>query len=754
MALTPGSVWLDARATQSATHAERGLSRFVAEHTRALMRVAPEVIGAIGLDRRVPLPPSLEPLAGSGLIRWHQRTRPPEGGPPAIYHVGSPFEMSMDLDDVWPAWARSGDSRLVVTLHDLIPMILYDDYVRAWGANGAVWMARLGLIRVAHQLVTNSEHTARDAIEYLKIPEDRVTVVHSGVSGQHASLVGSREEAEEILRKDLPAIRPDFLLYVGADDARKNLEGTIRAYAQLPESLRARHQLVIAFRVGRLRAMEIRAMAQPLGIRPRDLILTGYVTDRQLAALYRACALFLFPSLYEGAGLPVLEAMSCGAPVAASNTTSIPELLGDLDATFDPAEPADIARCVQEVIDSPEKLDALRERSRRRVELYTWDRVAKHTVEGYERAMEIPLERPGSRRRAGRKRLAVVSAWPPEEGEDSYLRDLVAELGSHAEVEVVVSADRNGHNPARVADGDVRIRTDAEFDWLKGARGYDRCLFVLDGTPAHVHALQLLLRVPGVVLMRDVRLVELYRQLQRHRYWYWPVWLEDQLMGLYGDRVPRPVLRSVAYAGGDDSRIRMTAEVQENAERVLVHSREQAELLELDRRRRSAPVELVPFAIQTADDAHASETSEPPLIVTSGASTPALLAAFARIERDHPGARLAGRDELQEQELRRARLALRLQPDGDGGRPSTEVAEFIAAGIPTFVSDVGWQGELPEPVVIKVPAESGATALGERMSAVLSDQAERASIRSAQETFATENSFSRVAERYAELLGL
>src|SRR5829696_8521251 len=364
MTLTPGSVWLDARATQSATHAERGLARFVAEHTRALIRIAPEVIGAIGLDRMAPLPRSLEPLSGSGLIRWHQRTRPPEGEPPAIYHVGSPFEMSMDFDAVWPAWARAGDSRLVVTLHDLIPMILYDDYVKAWGANGAVWMARLGLIRAAHQLVTNSEHTARDAIEYLKIPEERVTVVHSGVSGQHASLVGSRQEAEGILRTDLPAIRPGFLLYVGADDARKNLEGTIRAYAQLPESMRAKHQLVIAFRVGRLRAMEIRAMAQPLGIRPRDLILTGYVTDRQLAALYRACHLFIFPSLYEGARLPVLEAMSCGAPVAASNTTSIPELLGDLEATFDPADPADIARCLRELLEDPAAVDSLRERSR------------------------------------------------------------------------------------------------------------------------------------------------------------------------------------------------------------------------------------------------------------------------------------------------------------------------------------------------------------------------------------------------------
>jgi glycosyltransferase involved in cell wall biosynthesis len=754
MALTPGSVWLDARATQSSTHAERGLARFVAEHTRELVKVAPEVIGAVGLDRSAPIPPSLEPLAGSGLIRWHRRTRPPEGGPLAIYHVGSPFEMSIDFDDIWPPWARGGDSRLVVTLHDLIPLILYDDYVRAWGANGMGWMARLGLIRAAHQLVTNSENTARDAIEHLKIPEERVTVIHSGVSGHHAALVGSREEAERILREELPQIRPGFLLYVGGDDARKNLDGAIRAYAQLPAALRAKHQLVIAFRVGPLRRLEIRTMAQPLGIRRRDLVLTGFVTDRQLAALYRACSLFVFPSLYEGAGLPVLEAMSCDAPVVASNTTSIPELLGDLEATFDPADPADIARCIREVIEKPARLDALRDRSRRRVKLYTWERVARLTLEGYERAMAIPLEPRAGWRRGARKRLAVIGAPAAPEGSGpGYVERLVEELSAHADVEMVVTERRNGNDPVRRKDLGVPVRSTAEFDWLKGARGYDRCLFVLDDSAAHVDAVELLGRVPGVVLLQDVRLLELYRQIQRHRYWYWPVWLEDKLMTFYGDLIPRPVLRSVAYDGKNDSRIRMTAEIQESAERILVHSREQGELLDFDRGRRGAPVELAPFAIPEVERAAGSGPGDGPLIVMSGDATPAVPAAFSRIEAEHPGARLVRREELDD-DLAGVDLALRLDPEANGGRPVEEVAEFIARGIPTFVSDVGWQGELPEPVVIRFPAEGSPSALAERMAGLLEAGRERDSVRADQQRFAEEHSFARVAERYAELLAL
>jgi glycosyltransferase involved in cell wall biosynthesis len=268
-----------------------------------------------------------------------------------------------------------------------------EDYLTesSWGHMGTVWMARLGLIRAAHQVLTISQRTAEDAVERLGIPEDRITVVHSGVSGQLSSLVRTRDQAVDLLRLQRPRIRPGFLLYVGGDDARKNMEGTIRAYARLPGPLRREHQLVIACRIGPLRRFELRTFAASLGIAGDEIELRGFVSDQELAALYRACELFIFPSLYEGAGLPILEAMSCDAPVAASNTSSIPELLGDHEATFDPADAEDIARCLREVLEDPVAVDSLRERSRRRLGVYTWDRVAKETIRGYERAIGIPL---------------------------------------------------------------------------------------------------------------------------------------------------------------------------------------------------------------------------------------------------------------------------------------------------------------------------------------------------------------------------
>jgi glycosyltransferase involved in cell wall biosynthesis len=302
----------------------------------------------------------------------------------------SPFEAELDLDEIWPPWSR--DSRLVVTLYDLIPLIMRDRYNADWGYRATAWIARLGLLGSAHQILTISRQTAADAMERLKIPEERITVIDSGVSERFSALVGTREEAEGILRSSLPRVRPGFLLYVGGVDYRKNLEGAIRAYAELPPPMRDAHQLVIACNLAHHLRFSLRTFARGLGIESRNLLLTGFVSDRDLAALYRACELFVFPSLYEGAGLPILEAMTCDAPVAASGTSAMPELLGDTEATFDPSDPADIARAIREVLETPGRLDELRERSRRRVGLYTWRRVAERTLEGYERALRIPLE--------------------------------------------------------------------------------------------------------------------------------------------------------------------------------------------------------------------------------------------------------------------------------------------------------------------------------------------------------------------------
>ena len=150
---------------------------------------------------------------------------------------------------------------------------------------------------------------------------------------------------------------------------------------------------MIACRLAYLRRFNLRAFARKLGIEPRELPADRVrLRPPSSPRSTGAASLFVFPSLYEGAGLPILEAMTCGAPVAASGVSAMPELLGDMRATFDPADPADMARAIREALTDAALLDALRERSRRRVAFYTWERVAQLTLEGYRRAMEMPLD--------------------------------------------------------------------------------------------------------------------------------------------------------------------------------------------------------------------------------------------------------------------------------------------------------------------------------------------------------------------------
>jgi glycosyltransferase involved in cell wall biosynthesis len=790
MDLARGSVWVDAQGTQSVDHSERGIGRYIGEQIAAVSAAAPGLIDAVHLDPDLPVPATLERLIGSGLLR-RGKNRPAAGSRlPAIYHVTSPMELLTPLDELWPRWARSGEVRTVVTLFDLIPLIFREWYLDSFALSRATYFARLGLLRRADHALAISERTAQDAVEHLGIPEDRITVIDCGVSDRFSSLIGSEVEAASVLRRSFPRLRDEFLLYVGGDDPRKNLEGAIRGYALLSQSARRSHQLVIVCKLSSERIDEFTAFAEEVGVGAEDLLFTGYVSDAELAALYRSCAVFVFPSLYEGAGLPILEAMSCGAPVVASRTSSIPEILGDLEATFDPADPADMAACLEGVLGGPEELESLRARSRKRVALYTWERVATRTLEGYERALVTPRRLAPARRR---KRLAVFTPWPPQwTGVARHSRRVVEELTAYADVDVIAPADGDGGELDRSLEPEVGLWTAADFDWVDGLRSYDRLLYVLGASQFHVHAFEALMRRPGVVLAHDVRLLALYAAIQERRIPWDPDFLEVKLREMYGDRISqwdrRRAWETRVYVEQD---VFMTQEVQTHAEQIIVHSHYQRDVLRLESPSGAAPTNVAPLGVPEAP-AHGGRRRQHagPLLVTYGlVSVPAkrmplLLEGFAELKTSRPDARLlvVGEVSALDREalmpiisglrlghsvevlgrvtrseyweiLREADLAVQLRAAINKG-PSAAVFDCIAARVPVIVSNVGSLMELPPPAVLPVPDECSPRELAERIAGVLDDEELSAEIEAAQDRYASENSFARVAERYAELLAL
>jgi hypothetical protein len=389
----------------------------------------------------------------------------------------------------------------VVTLHDLVPLVMPDLYLRGNLLFKTVYEARLGLIRSAHQVLAISDSTAADAVQQLGIDPARITLISSGVSDSFSSVVASGDQAAEVLRRSHPAIRDGFLLYVGGGDPRKNMRGTVEAFARLPSAVRRAHQLVVVCKLGPQVTGELRVYARRLGIDDADLVFAGFVPDRELAALYRGCALFVFPSLYEGFGLPILEAMSCGAPVAAARNSSIPEVLGDDRGTFDAADPNDIAATVLRILDDPEELQLLRERSRQRVTRFTWDRVARGVLEGYERALEIPS---GRWRGRPRKRIAVTAPWPPAASQAAASSErLVTALAEHADLDVLALPTAEAFD--RTPRPGVRVWGIDELDWLLELRSHDGYVYVLDGDSANGPIVDALIERPGVVLLHDGR---------------------------------------------------------------------------------------------------------------------------------------------------------------------------------------------------------------------------------------------------------
>ncbi len=178
---------------------------------------------------------------------------------------------------------------------------------------------------------------------------------------------------------------PRFVLYFGGFDLRKNVHRVIRAYASLPRTLRQEYKLVIA---GRLHLLghplypDPRPLVRQLGLED-EVVFTGQIREQDKVPIYSAASVFVFPSLYEGFGMPVLEAMACGCAVVTSNVSSLPEVVGDTGVLVDPYSVEAIAQAIQELLEDPDRRAELGRRARERSRQFSWRQVAEQTAEVY-----------------------------------------------------------------------------------------------------------------------------------------------------------------------------------------------------------------------------------------------------------------------------------------------------------------------------------------------------------------------------------
>jgi glycosyltransferase involved in cell wall biosynthesis len=305
-----------------------------------------------------------------------------------------------------PAWSSKP---FVLTVLDLIPLILEDLY-RAnrptWRFKFARWL-ELRAIKQALVLLAISETTARDIVRILGVPRERIVTTPLGVDQRFfgvEELRRNRSDDERLsmrLRLGIPDERP-IILYVGGHDERKNISMLVEiagnAIHQSREKMHAVPVLVLAGRIHSDAEKQRLSDALRKHDMERDTVALGYVSDEDLLSLYAESSVFLFPSLYEGFGLPVLEALAAGLPVVSSDTSSMPEVMGDCGLTFNPLSPAEGTRAVVRMLDDEGLRLHLRERGRERARGFTWQETGRKTVEAYRLAGDLLAFDRGTRR--------------------------------------------------------------------------------------------------------------------------------------------------------------------------------------------------------------------------------------------------------------------------------------------------------------------------------------------------------------------
>jgi glycosyltransferase involved in cell wall biosynthesis len=268
--------------------------------------------------------------------------------------------------------------RLVMTIYDL-SFLTYPEFHRQENIAHALHGTR-DAVAWADALIAVSHHTRQDLIERLGVSPDRISVTPLAPNPSCVRVEDPQRAAQVRAAYRLPT---DFILFVGSLEPRKNILRLLTAYARLPSVLRRDVHLVLAGGPGWLNE-DIRPTVHRLGLADRVHFL-GYVKEEDLPVVYSLATLFAYPSLYEGFGLPVLEAMQCGVPVLTSNVSALPEVVGEAALLVTPTDVEEITDGLTRLLESADLRTDLRARGYQRVQEFSWERCARETLAVYRR---------------------------------------------------------------------------------------------------------------------------------------------------------------------------------------------------------------------------------------------------------------------------------------------------------------------------------------------------------------------------------
>lgn len=270
----------------------------------------------------------------------------------------------------------------VLTIHDLTPLI-FPDFITAF-RHKAVFRFNFFTGKYADRIITSSHNSRRDLMRYLQIPEDKISVIFDGVRQDYRVIEDAQAIEQAKTRYRIPG---KFILYVGGFDRNKNLTTLVKAFDSLVRNESLDDPFFLVF-VGKLSpaADAVRDVVNSLGLENR-VVFADFVPEDDQIRLYNAAELFVFPSLYEGFGLPPLEAMACGTPVISSHASSLPEVVGDAAILIDPHSPENLCEAMRNILMNRELQEDLRRKGLKRVRHFPWEATARRTLQVYQQVL-------------------------------------------------------------------------------------------------------------------------------------------------------------------------------------------------------------------------------------------------------------------------------------------------------------------------------------------------------------------------------
>ena len=406
-----------------------------------------------------------------------------------VFYVTSPFDPSMPVCE--KSWF--GNAKVVATVYDIIPYVMKEHYFKY--LNEKWYMSVVAELKKYDQLFAISESVKNDMIHYLDFDPDQVTVIYGACSSWFGKIDMPEDKKKSLLNKY--GIHRDYFICTGGDDVRKNIEGLIRAYGKAGNEVQEQYELVVVCKLSDASVKKYTKISQECGVAD-SVIFTNFVPDEDLLGLYNLASALLFPSKYEGFGLPITEAWSCGLPVLTSNNSSLGEIADGSGILVDPNEISAIADGIRRISVKTIQQE-YRELGQKRLAYYTWPVVASKTIdylktiEHVEKAVDITKK----------KKIAFFTPLPPaRSGISDYSVDVLGELNKYFYIDVYL--DSNVYKECTVNIDGVNLFDHKDF--VKNKDQYSEIIYQMGNSNFHFYMYDYIQKYPGIIVLHDYNL--------------------------------------------------------------------------------------------------------------------------------------------------------------------------------------------------------------------------------------------------------